>query len=444
MSDRNQLLHYGKRGMKWGIINEDGPVGSNSSSKTPTGGSASSSKITAAKKNIADRAVDLKKATSQVARETGPFRKAKPETILRLKNAALDLDFAKRDLNAVKILEKSALSPKSKYRLKMEEVYKKKGMTDDEASVAAHQNIRTKKVLAAVAGTALVVAVAYGAYKLHDDNVDKIIKQGSKLKNVSTDGTVGIRDAFYSSNNRIDNAKYLGLYGSHLNNSGAKIFQKEITALSDIRQASPKNAKRIFEELVKGDPDFTARLLTQFNVNPLQSEVYIAKTKDAIKNINAGGKISTNTYEVFNANLVDHDPIMQNLTDKYYKKMVEAGYNAIRDTNDQKYSGYNTINPMIIFNTNGKTEVTSVTELAKKELHNKRHKVAIGMVSGEVVKMGGAVAGGLLALNGYKKLELSRHWDKQVSTYKIKHPNTSMSNTEIARMLERTAREKSN
>ena len=51
---------------------------------------------------------------------------------------------------------------------------------------------------------------------------------------------------------------------------------------------------------------------------------------------------------------------MQSLTDKYFSELTKRGYNAIKDVNDNKFSGYKALNPIIAFNAKGKIDVVDV------------------------------------------------------------------------------------
>lgn len=355
-----------------------------------------------------------------------------------LDTATREYNYTKEDLSRAKILNKLKSKPKSKEQLKLEAKYKKeKKMTDDEAAVAAYQHIRTKKMLMVVGGVAVTAAVVYAGYKMHDARVDKIIKSGTLLQNMSPDGSMGVRDAFYSSSNKLDKLKYRGLYGIQLNAQHGGAFKKEIKVLSDIRQASPKNAQKIFTELAEKDPtfakDFHEYLLGGNALGP----------KYTNKNVQAGiairnGIFDKNVYEVFNANLAIHSPEMQSLTDRFYKTLTEKGYNAIKDVNDAKYSGYQAINPIISFGTKGKVEVVDVKKLSDAEIA-KYGKQAIGsLVGSALAKQGSLIVGGTLSGKFANKV-IKKHQDQDaVDKYRQENPGTTMTNTEIIRMLERS------
>lgn len=347
--------------------------------------------------------------------------------------------YTKEDLGRAKILNKLKAKPKSEEQLKLEAKYKKeKKMTDDEAAVAAYQHIRTKKMLLVVGGVAVTAAVAYGAYKFHDNRVDKIIKSGTLLQHMSADSTKGVRDAFYSANHEMDKVKYRGMFGQHLKMTYGGAYKKDIKVLSDIRQASPMNAQKILSELIKNDPEVHAEFKKYLvDSAPGLGGVYRRKAASASASL-ASGKVDKNVYEVFNAALVDHSPQMEALSGKFYNLLSEKGYNAIRDVNDVKYSGYMAVNPIIAFKTTGKVNVVDVAELTDKQMRKEGAR-AIGQVVGTTFakQMSVVVAAGLAGEFGKKVIKSSSD-QKAIDKYRKENPNTTMTNTEIIRMIERS------
>ena len=408
----DELYHFGILGMKWGhhkAVKE-------------------SAAMTKAKTLLEENKTNSKRVylKSLIGRASDKDVKA----------ANRELKYAKEDLNKVKILEKLKSNGKTDYQLKMEAKYKEKGMTDDEASVAAYNNIRTKKILAIVGGTALVAATAYFGYKYHKENVDRIIKSGTSLQNIASESDTGLRDTFYSSKNPLDKIKYKGLYGTHIRSEGAGVINKNIKVLSDIKQASPKNAKIALQELIKNDKDFSANLKEYISLDKLGGD-YSDKTKIAIKSLEKG-LVDDHVYDVFNASLVDHTPKMQNLTDKYFKTLTDKGYNAILDVNDSKYSGYDAINPIIAFNTKGLVEVMSTDKVSPSDI-SKARDLGYAQIYGKGFLQLGAQVGigvaGTKMIGESAKNAIDSH---VINKYRKEHPNTKLTNTEIIRMIERS------
>ena len=87
-------------------------------------------------------------------------------------------------------------------------------------------------------------------YNLYDKNVDKVIKAGKELQNISNNSNRGVSDAFYFSMTGMDNAKYRGLYGDTLSARG-KVYETKIGVNKSIKVASEKSAVNALSELVK-------------------------------------------------------------------------------------------------------------------------------------------------------------------------------------------------
>ena len=414
----NELKHYGVLGMRWG--------------RRKRTESETSKKL---KTNIKNANDNYKKELAKMNRETkGGLLPASSATIKAVKKAQKEIDYAKEDHKSNKILEKFKGVEKSKSQLAMENKYKARGLNDDEATVAAYQHLKTKKMLIGIGATVVVAGAGYAAYKIHDNKIDKIIKSDKLLQHVTSDSSKGVRDAFYSSGNTLDNHKYKGLYGKTM---GDDAHVKSIKVLSDMKQASTDNARKTLEEIVKNDKDFANKFSMYIDNNSgSYSQVYAKKFAKAKQSISKG-VVDKDVYEVFNAALVDHSPHMQPLTDKFFNKLTDKGYNAIKDINDSKYSGYKSLNPIITFNAGNKVEVVDVVKLAKDEVA-KSEKIAYAHILGsELVKQGAIIAGAVVANKSIKSSVKNKSEQQIVDDYKKKHPDTKMSYKEIVRSVER-------
>lgn len=381
--------------------------------------------------NVETKKGQLKTATKEYNRGWKTVTDGK-----KLKLAKNEHRYAKEDLTKAKILNKLSDKPKSEKQLKWEQKYKEKGMTDNDAAVAAYQRIRTTNILKVTGAVAVTALTAYAAYKIHDDRVDKIIKSGTNLQQITSDGSIGVRDAFYSAGGKMDKMKYKGMYGSVLKERGP-VYGKNISVLGNIKQASDKNAHKVLAEMAAKDPEFLKSLKGEMsNQSKLGFDTYYNKMKKAKQSLDSG-KVDKNTYEVFNALLVDHSPGMQKITDSYYKTMASKGYNAIRDINDKKYSGYNTNNPIITFGAKGLIKVTDVKKLTDEEISKADTLSMVYSTGSAMVKSGAQAAGVILSIKGGEKIVKAKVDNKMVDKYKKEHPNTNKNYKEIVRMLER-------
>lgn len=398
----DSLKHYGVKGMKWG--------------KRKVQESANTQR---ARENVASK----KEAVSKTRFSTD--RKA-------AKNAAIDYKYAKKDLSNSKILDKLNSSEKSKQQIDLEKKYRKKGLNEDDAAVAAYKNIRTKKIIKTAAAVAVTAAVAYAGYKAGDHFLDKVIKSGETLQNVAKESDEGIRDAFYSARNKFDKVKYRGIYGNQLADRYGEAFAKEIKVMSPIKQASPHNARKILNDMVAKDPEFRETLINTLSYKNNLGDVYNNHVDNARKALKSG-KANKSVYEALNIRMVDHSPEFTEVKNKYFKGLMDKGYNAIKDVNDSKYSGFNTLNPVIAFGTQGKVKVETVKQLTPKQL--KRENLLAW--SPEFVKLGamfGLAAGAQTAAN---KATSKAVMDTQVKAYQKKNPGTKLSYNEIAAQIEK-------
>lgn len=435
----DELMHYGKKGMRWGVVNEDDTIGSAGKGKTKT----ESAEIIKAREMVEQNRKKVKVANQKLNKETGYGMLIPSEkTFKAVTSASLEYKYSKQDLTSAKILDRLKTKEKSNAQLSMEEKYKQKGMSNDEAAVAAYQNIRTKKILTVVGGVALTAAAGYAVYKIHDARVDKIIKSGTLLQHISPDSTTGIRDAFYSSSNKLDKIKYRGLYGSQITQAskffGGNAFSKEVHVLSDIKQASYKNAQDTLSELIKNDKEFAKAVKDKMQLgNSVLDSRYMLRMT-AAQNSLAKGVVDKNVYGMFNASLVDHSPDMQKLTDTYFEALSKKGYNAIRDVNDVKYSGYKSINPIIAFNTKGLVDVVDVKQLTDNEISKAKKIAYTDIIGSKLLKQGAAITAVVLASKEIEKYNIKTSELKIANQYRQKNPGTTMTNTEIIRMLERS------
>jgi hypothetical protein len=415
------LQHHGVKGMKWGKRKSE-----------------KSAEVTKAEGAVAERKKEYKQISRQHLKESSLGTASLATT--REKSARKnELKYAKEDLASTKILEKVNSKPKSNAQLKAEVRYRKKGLSADEATVAAYRNIQFKRIAATAAVTTIAVGGAYAGYKIRDARVDKIIKSGTKLQQVSSDSTMGVRDAFYSANNKLDKSKYKGLYGKVLKDQDGAAFTKDIKVLKDIKQASPNNARKTLEELFQKDPVFAEDVKNYMQYENVHKKLGANFSEKALRSrrILNQGKINKDTYDIFNTALVDHTPEMQSITDRYFKALSDKGYNAIRDVNDSKYSGFKSLNPIISFGTKGKVDVVNVRELTQKEINKHSNISYTHMLGTDLVKEGAATTGVILGANKGIKSIKSKVNRRTADKYRKEHPNTKLTNTEIVRMLER-------
>lgn len=187
--------------------------------------------------------------------------------------------------------------------------------------------------------------------------------------------------------------------------------------------ASTKNAKAAFaKELAKGN-----------NLSLLRKEInnhYILRELDSFEKT---GKISSDLYDYVNTNLVDRDSTATKL---FYKSLRDAGYGAVKDVNDAKYSGFGTRLPIIVFDAS-KVSVKDVVRLNKSEAAKGAKKVLTEEQTKAVLK---ELAPSMAYYSGLATLGVSgtayansKAEAKIVSEYRKEHPNSTLSRNEIVR-----------
>lgn len=204
-----------------------------------------------------------------------------------------------------------------------EERYSKKSKLSDEQ----RRKIRNAVIIATTAA-----AVAVGAHyvnKYRNMNCDKVIKKGIEIQHMSKSADEMLNHPFYASYLRRDNRSYAAndFIGAHWTH------KMTMTSSKNLRIAGVKTAEKIYKEWLATDPEAKARF----------------------------GNAS---YFSFNRNL--NSPSMYDKAhySRFYKLLMEKGYDAIHDRNDQFQSGITA--PLIIFGSLGDISVKDIQEAAKK------------------------------------------------------------------------------
>lgn len=415
-----EIQHHGIKGQKWGVRrfqNEDGSL-------TAAGRKRYNVDIEGAK----ERVNSAKKRFNEV-RKSIDFDK--------IAKASEELAFEKYRLSSERIKEKlnRENGKKSKHRIQLEKRYLEKGMSPEEAEIAAYKRARTEKIIAAVAGTTIAAAAAYVAYKHYDNNADKIIKSGATLQNINTHGNQGVQDAFYFSMNKSDNKKYAGLYAAQLGLGGADVYKTRIGVKQSLKIASPRTAQKTLAEIISKDPNNSKMLQERLNYFrggfPLRSQKsLISKALSDLR----GGKVTKSVYDAANLCFIERDEVKN--TDAFRKNFYDAltnkGYNGIIDVNDKKYSGYKAKSPMIAFNTGKKLALDSVTKMGDEEIGGCKTIEYIKLGAKHLTKTILPMAAGATVFSLVTDTVIdAKKRDEIVSDYKRDHPGTKLSYNEI-------------
>jgi hypothetical protein len=306
-------------------------------------------------------------------------------------------------------------------------------MSKQQAEQAAAKRIRGEQY--AVAAAAVTVAACYAYNKHKNYTTDKVLKDVEFqriLKTANPDDPIR-KGARYVSYDKRDNKKYTGIFGKELIGRKAddeKIYKMAIKSSSNVKVASEKRARDTFANLYKNDPEFRKNLQERLYENKI---AIVGKPYgNTALDIANGHEISDKRlkkmgYDAFNTMLVDTDNRGRSNASKFYDALKKQGMQAVGDMNDKKYSGYNTKNPLILFD----GDYSYNKKVIDESLINSVAKVETNKL---VAKASLAYGAAFASFYGVAPLIDKATIDKQVYLYKKEHPNTKMTESEIRKM----------
>ncbi len=333
---------------------------------------------------------------------------------------------------------------KSKRQDALTKKFKKMGLTEEEAKIAAYKQRKTEKILAVTAGLTVTAAAAYVAYKHYDDVFDKVIKTDSTLYNVSTNSDRGVQQAFYASLGRGDRTKYNGIYADHLRKGSNGMFnivdmnndvyETTVRTKENLKVASRRSATEVLKNMLKNDSEatdrFAAELVSMRGAQGTDKQNQVIEK--AIQSLRSG-KIDGNVYDAFNYRLTQHTPESQKVTDRFYEAMKKKGYDAIADVNDRRYSGYNAKSATIVFNGGSKVDRSGVRKLTVDEIEKSKKKAMDELTNRQVAKSlavnGATIAGAAATM----RVSLKMDERARVAKYRKEHPKSKLTYAEIAK-----------
>lgn len=150
-------------------------------------------------------------------------------------------------------------------------------------------------------------------------------------------------------------------------------------------------------------------------------------------------------YKALNLSLTNHNPQEVAAQNRFYSELKKKGYNALLDYNDKDYSSYHAKRPMIVFDT-GSVKLQSVIETNPKvvdKLYKRYNAERIAKeipanTIGYINKFGSKKVSDCRSYINRKTDEYLgiSGYSKTVKNYKKEHPNTRLTDKEIMEMYE--------
>lgn len=206
-----------------------------------------------------------------------------------------------------------------------------------------------------------------------------------------------------------------------------------------VKVASRKSAKNVLANALESDSAYKKQVTDQLDswsktmafMNPSMGKVFKKAKEDVSK-----GKMTDSVYDAFNVMLVDHTDAGNAISSKFYETMRNAGYQAVRDVNDVKFSGYKSKNPLIVFDTS-RVNVSDVAQVAERTIGENYTKERNSQMVSALAQTATSM-GALSAAPAVITALVSRAGERRyVQNYMKEHPGTKKTRNEILRMYER-------
>lgn len=317
---------------------------------------------------------------------------------------------------------------KSRYERAYEK-YKTLGYDDESAAKAAKGKVFAERAAITVGTVAVASVAAYAGYRYLDTNKDRFIKPGQTMQTVHMgDASERLKpgNPFYATYDKKDNTIYSSKVFSHFTKDSTvtQFYTKD-----GIKVASEKTSRKVFEDLMKNDPEVAA-YAKRFGVT--------GKSKDDYLNFNYSLVLRNNsdTAKQLGVADLDHDGIHK----KFYDALRKRGYGGLIDVNDSKREGF-TFNPVIVFDNQIKHVVGS-TKATQEQLGMSRYLKGVAYSSARdmlvhpdpAMAAEGALLVSALGIGTAASNASLNARVKYVEQYREEHPNTNLTNAEIAEM----------
>lgn len=312
--------------------------------------------------------------------------------------------------------------------------------------------------------------------------VDAYLKKGTSFARIQTSGDFE-KFAFYATYKKSDMDKYLGLFGKNLRTraesdaktaekisnatgdiddiskaqelrdkaNGLKVYQLKLESTKKLKVPSDENAAHITANLLR-EKEFKENVAASIQdskekMRRPQQQILFKQAENALgkdpDKMTSREKVAV--YKALNLSLVNHNAQEIAAQNRFYGELKKKGYNALLDYNDKDYSSYHAKRPMIVFDVDS-VKLSSVTETNPKvvdKLYRKYNteriaKESIASTLGIVSKLAGKT---ITECESYVNNKMDDYLgtgvhSKTVENYKKEHPNTKLSDREIAEMYE--------
>ena len=217
-----------------------------------------------------------------------------------------------------------------KVRETSDDIRTKKAKTSNNSNNTKKQKKKLTKGQKVAIGTAAVAATlvaAYGGYKLVKNHMDKYgdktIKANTEIQHLGKNAVHNLDKTFYASFLKSDNKKYLN--SKSIGHDNKWNIKQTITPLKDIKIAGKKESINTFKEWSKNNEQYKTHFKPFNNDKKSIERAY----NDFIKEAPAGSEY------------------YRKIADSFFKELKKKGYQATRDTYDQRLM--KTKAPIIIF-----------------------------------------------------------------------------------------------
>ena len=271
--------------------------------------------------------------------------------------------------------------------------YRKSGLNEEQVEQKLQKRLKNEKRAALAIGAAVAT---YGAYKgakfLKNEFGTQTFKKGDKINSVMGND-IDYSRHFYAYDNKKDGLKYENIRLKDLNMLGRRGHRITTEFTDDAKIAGNRAARKEFKRLMKTDKEF----------------------RDSVKN-NARRSLKIKSrYDSFNTYMPYRDTDQWN---KFTDAMRKKGYSGIKDINDRKYSGYDSKNPIILF------DQKKMKQAGKKAIDGddvEYNKQMLKLIGKQLIKKNAPAAGGIIAYKSYKTHTKNTTHRKKDKTYTEKY-----------------------